>query len=162
MQLAVLKAMMIQIRRDTGVLIVKANQDGAEQPSLPYGVYKVTSPYTKGKGRGNTVYRDNDIELLEEFIEQPLCTISFNAFAEDGDKSNELAMQLHNWFSFFGSEYLEMNNIAIRRLNNVEDRTTHLVDHYEHKYGFDVQLRTEKTLTKSINWIEEVNIQEGN
>lgn len=150
-----------KIWEDTGILMVQAEQEGARVPPLPYGVYKATSPYIKGKGRGNTSYTGDAVSAQEIFTEQPLMTISSNLFAQSGDEAMNLAMRLHEWFLFAGSDYLLDNSIAVRSLGNVENRTTHLVDHYEYKYGFDVQLRTEKTLVKEIDWIEKVQITGG-
>lgn len=144
-----------KICEDTGILMVQADQEGARVPPLPYGVYKATSPYIKGKGRGNTSYTGDAVSAQEIYTEQPLMTISSNLFAQSGDEAMNLAMRLHEWFLFIGSEYLESEGIAIRRLEDVQNRTTHLVDHYEYKYGFDVQLRTERTLTKKIQTIEQ-------
>jgi len=150
-----------KIWKDTGILMVQADQEGAKMPPLPYGVYKATSPYIKGRGRGNAFYKDTGTSLQELYTEQPLMTISSNLFAQSGDAAMNLAMRLHEWFLFAGSDYLLENSIAVRSLGNVENRTTHLVDHYEYKYGFDVQLRAEKTLVKEIDWIEKVQITGG-
>lgn len=159
MKTAVLKAMIGKIYSDTGVLIVKADQEGAEVPALPYAVYKVTSPYVKGKGKGNfTLAVDENSNTYEKFTEQPLTTISFNVFADDVDEARELAIQLRNWFTFAGEIYLQDQDIVVRNAGNVENRTTHLIDHYEYKHGFDVQLRTEESqvrlITESIDTIE--------
>jgi hypothetical protein len=162
MKTAALKAMITRITQDTGLLVVKADQEGAKQPSLPYAVYKVTSPYIKGRGRGNIAYGGDEASSFETLTTQPIETISFNIFADDGDEAREKAVELHHWFIFTGTEYLEASEIAVRRMDNVENRTTHIVDHYEYKHGFDVQLRTVEVLTKAIHTIETVTLQEGN
>lgn len=158
MKTALIKAVITRMIQDTGLLIVKADQEGAETPSLPYGIYKVTSPYVKGRGRGNITYESDGEITYEKFSEQPLTTISFSIYADDEDESRELALQVRNWFSFYGSIYLEENDIAIHRLWNVENRTTHIIEHYEYKHGFDVQLRTEEVLMKEIETIEKVEL----
>lgn len=159
MKTAVLKAMIGKIELDTGVLIVKADQEGAQVPALPYAVYKVTTPYVKGRGRGAvTQYADDSGNAFEVFTEQPLTTISLNVFADDVDEARELAIQIRNWFTFAGEIYLQDQDIVVRNAGNVENRTTHLIDHYEYKHGFDVQLRTEeeqaRLITESIDTIE--------
>lgn len=150
-----------RIWEDTGILAIQADQEGAKVPPLPYAVYKVTSPYIKGRGRGNTAYLAGPDSLTEEYTEQPLMTVSLSVFAKSGHETIALAEKLHGWFLFGGIEYLQERGIVVARLENIENRTTHLVDHYEYKYGFDVQLRTERTLTKEVNWIETVQITGG-
>jgi hypothetical protein len=154
MKTALLKAMITRITQDTGLLVVKADQEGAKQPPPPYASYKVTSPYIKGRGRGNTAYGGDETSSFETLTTQPLETISFNAFADDEDETREKAVELRQWFAFTGTEHLEANEVAVGRIGNVENRTTHIVDHYEYKHGFDVQLRTVEVLTKAINTIE--------
>ncbi|KIL72719.1 LIC_12616 family protein [Bacillus badius] len=160
MKTAILKEMIGRIQEDNGFLIVKADQEGAKVPPLPYATYKVTSPYIKGRGRGAfTQFVDEGSgAAYEKFTEQPLTTISFNVFADDVDEARELAIQLRNWFTFAGTPYLQDRDIVVRSAGNVENRTTHLIDHYEYKHGFDVQLRTEeeqvRLMTESIETIE--------
>ncbi|OAH53897.1 hypothetical protein AWH48_11555 [Domibacillus aminovorans] len=157
------KAMIEVLADHTGVLVVKADQQGAKKPPLPYGLYKVTSPHIKGRGRGNVTQYEVENTTYERLTTQPLMTISLNFFHTDEDSSRELAVLAHGWFQFAGALYFVDEGTAIHRLGNVENRTTHIVDHYEYKHGFDVQIRSEHHIDRIMELIEKANIkQEGN
>ncbi|OAH53082.1 hypothetical protein AWH48_12040 [Domibacillus aminovorans] len=156
-----LKAMIEVLTAHTGVLIVKADQQGAEQPPLPYGQYKVTSPHIKGRGRGHiTQYTEAETEY-ERLTTQPLMVISFSFFHTDEDSSRELAVLAHGWFQFAGALYFVDEGTAIAHIGNVENRTTHIVDHYDYRHGFDVQILSEHHIDRVMEWIEKANITQG-
>lgn len=158
-----IKAIVGLISAHTGVLIVKADQQGAKVPQLPYGQYKVISSHNPGRGRGNLTQYEAEGTIYERLTKQPSLTLSFHFFTEDVDSSRELAVLAHDWFQFAGSLYFVDKGIAIRRIGNVENRTTHIVEHYEYKHGFDVQIRFEHHIDRELEFIETVNIQrEGN
>ncbi|MGG3450186.1 phage neck terminator protein [Domibacillus aminovorans] len=157
------KAMIEVLSVHAGVLIVKADQQGAKQPPLPYGQYKVTSPHIKGRGRGNVTQYTEGESVYERLTTQPLMSISFSFFHVDEDLSRELAVLAHGWFQFAGALYFIDEGTAVHRLGNVENRTTHIVNHYEYKHGFDVQVRSKHHIDREMEWIEKANIQqEGN
>ena len=158
-----IKAMIEVLSAHTGILIVKTDQQGAKQPPLPYGQYKVTSPHIKGRGRGHVTQYTEAERVYERLTTQPLMSISFSFFHIDEESSRELAVQTHGWFQFAGGLHFIDEGIAIGRLGNVENRTTHIVNHYEYKHGFDVQIRSEHHIDREMEWIEKANIQqEGN
>lgn len=157
-----IKALIIIVGAHAGVSIVKADQEGAKQPALPYGVYKVTSPHNKGRSTGNISQYTAGEAVYERLTTQPFMTISLNFFTDDTDSSRELAVKAHEWFSFVGDLYCIDKGIAVRNISNVENRTTHLGVHYEYKHGFDVQIRFEHHIDREIEFIQETNIQEAN
>lgn len=157
-----IKALIGVVAAHTGILIVKADQEGAVMPDLPYGLYKVTSPYIKGRGTGNITQYTEAGAVFERLTTQPFMTISLNFFTGDTDSSRELAVKAYEWFSFAGSLYCIDKGIAVRNISKVENRTTHIVEHYEYKHGFDVQIRFEHHIDREIEFIEETNIQEAN
>lgn len=158
-----IKALIGVVAAHAGILIVKADQEGAVMPDPPYGLYKVTSPHNKGRGTGNITQYTEEGAVFERLTTQPFMTISLNFFERNTDSSRELAVKAHEWFSFAGGLYCIDKGIAIRNLTGVQNRTTHLIEHYEYKHGFDVQIRFEHHIDREIEFIEETNIQqEGN
>ena len=158
--MAAIKALNNQLRKDTGINTVRANQVG-DLPTLPYGVYNVTSPYIKDTGHGNTIYLNVPEGMQEKLTEQFKSMLSFNLYGVNTETTIDLANQVRRWFLFFGEEYLSDNNIVVVSVGNVEDRTTFLVDSYEYKYGFDVQLRMTEEQLKAIDYFDQVVITKG-
>ncbi|AJI24885.1 hypothetical protein H8R29_23550 [Priestia megaterium] len=158
MNIATIKEMIAQIKKDTGLQIIKGNTINPAPP-LPYGVYNITSPYIKGRGQGAVVEYIEDDTAFQKRIEQYKYTISFSFYAEDVETTMEKAFQVHQWFLFLGQEFIEEKNIAIAMLGNIEDRTTFLVEHYEYKHGFDVQFRaTNEQIRQLSEFIETINL----
>jgi hypothetical protein len=158
MNIQAIKDMIARIKQDTGITIIKANTT-YKPPPLPYAVYNITSPYVKERGRGAVTQYSDDNGSYEKRSEQYRMTISFNVYAEDIETTMELAFKLHQWFLFLGQTFLRDNNLAVYQVGNIEDRTTFLVDSYEYKHGFDVQLRTaDEQVRQLTETIEKVNI----
>lgn len=158
MNIQAIKDMIARIKQDTGITIIKANTT-YKPPPLPYAVYNITSSYIKERGRGSVTQYSDDTGSYEKRSEQYRMTISFNVYAEDNETTMELAFKLHQWFLFLGQTFLQDNNIAVYQVGNIEDRTTFLVDSYEYKHGFDVQLRaTDEQIRQLTETIEKVNI----
>lgn len=153
--IAAIKAINRQLRSDTGINVIQANGKGT-LPPLPFGVYNITSPYIKGLGRENTEYLAAETELQEKRTEQFRTTLSFNLYGTSNETAIELALQVRQWFLFYGEEFLNDQNVAVAEIGNVENRTTFLVDSYEYKHGFDVQLRLTDEQIKSIDYFNQI------
>jgi hypothetical protein len=149
-----IKSIIGRIYQDTGIRVIQANLT-APTPPLPYGVYNITSPYIKGVGREDVSTYEDETGLYLKRTEQYQVTISFNLYAKDSETTIDLATQVRKWFLFMGEEFIQEQNIAVIEAGNIENRTTFLVDSYEYKYGFDVQLRLSEEATRKIeNYFE--------
>jgi len=161
MQTEVLKKIIGQLEQHTGITFVKADQEGAVQPPLPYALFKVTSPYIKERNAGFYNLYEADGVQYERFQGEHLFTVSFNAFAKNQEEALAHAVKIHRWFLFHGESFVQDQGLAVVNVFNIENRTTHLVDHYEYKYGFDVQLRAAfeelKVLDTAIESVEIIN-----
>lgn len=152
-----IKKIISQIYKDTGIRIIQANQT-ANPPPLPYGVYNITSPYIKDRSRGSlSTYQEGE-KVYQKHTEAFKMTISFNFYSETNETTIELAMQVRRWFLFLGLDFIRDQNIAVVNIGNIENRTTFLIDSYEYKHGFDVQLRLADEQIKAIETIEKVNL----
>ncbi|MEH6943389.1 phage neck terminator protein [Bacillus sp. JJ722] len=150
-----IKSLIAQIYKDTGLRVIKAYQKGSKL-ALPYGVYNVTSPYIKDVGQENESYIDTGNDFLIIHEEQFKSVLSFNIYATNDETAIDLALQVRKWFLFLGQEYIQSQNIAIISVGNVEARTTFLVDSYEHKHGFDVQLRLTDEQSRQVDYFNKI------
>jgi hypothetical protein len=153
-----IKSMITKIKADIGITVIQANQKG-EIPPLPYAVYNITAPYVKDRGQPNITPRDTGDDLYLQYEEQYLVTISFNIFADKNESTIDWAMKLRQWFLFFGQDFLQENGIAVVNVGNIENRTTFLVDSYEYKHGFDVQLRMTQNIEVKTDWFDKVTFK---
>lgn len=153
-----ISAIIARLYQDLKIRIVKANQI-APTPPLPYGVYNITSPYIKGVGQPDINAFQDSTGLYIKRKEQYLTTISFNIYAATNDEAMTKAIQIRNWFDLQGYYELQDQNLVVANLGNVENRTTFLVDSYEYKFGFDIQLRATSEDLQQIDWIEFVELE---
>jgi hypothetical protein len=154
----VIKSMIAKAYQDTGLRIIQANTT-APKPPLPYAVYNITAPYVKDRGQSNIATREEGEELYLQYEEQYLTTISFNVYADKNESTIDWAMKLRQWFLFWGQDFLQENGIAVVNVGNIENRTTFLVDSYEYKHGFDVQLRMTQTAEMPTEWFNTVTFK---
>lgn len=157
MKIEALKEIIAQIKKDTGVQIVKGNTKH-ETPPLPYGIYNVTSPYVKGSGKGSFERYSTDGINYEKRTEQYKFTVSFSFFAEDNETTIDRAMKVRQWFLFLGKDFISDRNLTIVKAGNIENRTTFIVDDYEYKHGFDIQFRATDEIIKPITEVIETVI----
>jgi hypothetical protein len=156
--IAAIKNMIAKIKADIGITVIQANQTGPKPP-LPYAVYNITAPYVKDRGQPNMSTQDRDGELYLIYEEQYLTTLSFNVYADKNESTIDWAMKLRQWFLFLGQDYLQDNGIAVVSVGNIENRTTFLVDSYEYKHGFDVQLRMTQNIEVQTDWFDKVTFK---
>ena len=150
-----IKMIIRQLRADKGINVIQANGKGV-QPSLPFGVYNITSPYINGTGREITEYISDTEGIKQRKIEEYRATLSFTFYADTNEEVIELAFLVREWFAFYGEEFLNKENVVVADIGNITDRTTFLVDSYEYKHGFDVQLRLTDEQIKSIDYFNQV------
>jgi len=103
--------------------------------------------------------QERDGELYLNYDEQYLTTISFNVYADKNETTIDNAIKLRQWFLFVGQDYLQDNGVAVVNVGNIENRTTFLVDSYEYKHGFDVQIRMTQTAEMPTEWFNKVTFK---
>jgi len=157
MNLKAVKEMMAQIKKDVGIQIIKGNIE-APQPPLPYGMYNITSPYIKGRGRGAVTLHDDESGPYEKRTEEYKFIISFSIFGENTETAIGLAHKVRQWFLFLGEEFIREKDLVVSSVGNIQNRTVFLVDDYEYKFGFDVQFRAVDEQIRQIETIEKVEI----
>ena len=85
-------------------------------------------------------------------------TVSFQIYAEDEETTIDLTNKVRQWFLFYGLDFIQSQNVAVVTVGDIENRTTFLVDSYEYKYGFDVQLRLSDQQMKEVDYFDKVRI----
>lgn len=149
------KGIIEQLYKDTGIRIIKGNTT-APVPDMPYATYNLISPYLKDVGQESTTYEDTGDELLMKREEQYKTVISFNVYGDSDETAINLSNGLRQWFLFYGQEFIKAQNVAVVMVGDIQNRTTFLVDSYEYKHGFDVQLRLTDKQEKAIDYFDRV------
>lgn len=149
-----------------GKILVPINDLQPKEP-YPYLTYNFTSIYIPFEGQGNYTHKlitslDDRFEHdIEETIElQPTATLSINGYSEDVNEAYEAAKEIMNWFKHRGYQYLADNDIVVVDVTTVMNRTIHIVDHYEFRFGFDVIIRFSDVIDRRVETIEEYSIKE--
>jgi hypothetical protein len=152
-----IKSIIVQAIEDVGFEIIPANTT-KPKPPLPYATYNIIAPYIQERGKGNfSIYNEGSNTYLKQ-DEQYRMTISFNVYSDTNESAIDLAMKLRQWFLFLGSDFIRDQNVAVVNVGNIENRTVFLVDSYEYKHGFDVQLRLTSEQVRPIETIETISL----
>lgn len=129
-----------QIYKDTGVLVVPSNTT-AKMPPLPFATINTASSYIKDVGREDISIVEDAEGLKKQHSEAYKFVFSVNVYAKTDEVAMSLTKTVRSWFYLTGESYLDEMNIVVTDLMNIENRTVFLVDSYEYRHGFDVQLR---------------------
>ncbi|KZN96161.1 hypothetical protein AZI98_08845 [Aeribacillus pallidus] len=152
-----IKSIIVQAIEDIGMEIIPANTT-KPKPPLPYATYNIIAPYIKERGKGNlSVYQDGDSTFLKR-DEQYKITVSFNVYSEENESTIDWAIKLRQWFLFWGLDFIQEQNVAVVNVGNIENRTVFLIDSYEYKHGFDVQLRLTNEQIRTVEAIENIDL----
>ena len=136
--------------------VIEADQKG-KKPKGPHATFKITSPYIPdGQGEQRAIQGQDTFKLIH--VESYKMVLSFTAYDTDADASHELAQEIHDWFKFYGLDFLDNRNIVVVELSTVQNRDLLLVDDYERRNGFDVTLRLTRELAQDFDYIEETDI----
>ena len=141
-----------------GYQVIWADQVG-ERPDGPHATYKITLPYSKGAGKPNYTYKTEKDKFLAVSSENYRATISFSTFSMDDEISQEMAQNIHDWFNFHGSELLDDLGIVIVEVTDVTNRDAFILEGYERRYGFDIIIRHNRSISKVIDFFEHIEIE---
>lgn len=162
-----------RILKDTGILVIPANTT-AKKPPLPYATINVTSPWINDVGHADISTFEDGVGIHMHRSEAYQIAFSLNVYAESDANAIQIGMLVRGWFVLKGESFLEDLNVVVVTLGNIGNRTAFLVDSYENKHGFDVQLRaTDNNQIASVyqnpddrpgthvdyDWIETVEIE---
>lgn len=152
-----IKSVVRELRSCTGIQVIRVNQNG-DIPALPYATYNITSAYTKGTGREDISYHDTGTELVQKRSNEVTFILSVNSYAEDEETAIESANAIRKWFLFYADEFMREINAAVIDVGSIGNRTAFLVDSYEYKHGFDVQLRFTEIDDIPVDYFDKVEL----
>ncbi len=154
-----------QLHQFTERSVVPQNDPG-ERPGYPFHAYHFIAPYTPGIGRpveaGKVVTDEDGKQWWEqERREFPTMTMSLSTYAGEQAACMEAALQVRRFFEFDGVDDLYTFGIVVVEVTPIADRTVLLDDQrYERRLGFDVIIGVTSRITRLIDFIERVEIND--
>lgn len=136
-----------------GIQPFEANQ-GNDVPEGPHVIFTATSPYIKDVGKAVSYTIPGESSLTRVMEDNHKIVLSFTAIAETGADAFGMALNVFDWFRFYGEEILDAADVAVLNLTEVGNRDS--INEDEARRGFDVTLRVSKTLTKTVDFIETI------
>lgn len=152
-----IKSIIKEIREKTGVNLIRANQNG-DMPDLPYATYNIISSFVKGTGREDESHHDTGDELVQRRFMEIRFTLSISAYGKTEEITIETANAIRKWFLFYSDLFMNEINVAVIDVGSIGNRTAFLVDSYEYKHGFDVQLRFTETDDIPVDYFDKVEL----
>lgn len=152
-----------------GAPVTLADQVSPE-PSLPFILYSIVTPYTPANTTGHyeTTPQGDGFTITRR--EDPTCVVSFTACSqnreENGvqvygeDEALMLAEQLQGWFLHSGYDTLAGIGCVVESVGNPQSRSFLQVDEEARRWGFDVTLRYVRKDARAVSRVEKVNIKE--
>ena len=146
------------LHEHTGVTIVPTDT-ADRKPDYPYISYKITSSHDANTfSLVDKLIKAADPKFAHDIqvnrLEQPIITISINAYGENDGIAYDLAVKARDWFTFHGELYFIDLNVVVVNATNISDRTQQIVDDYERRHGFDVRIRSARAIAKRVETIE--------
>ena len=151
-----------QLHKYTGIPVIP-EYEIFKAPKYPYISYKITTAYMD---TGNKIYKWDtapgtegfETDAKETLYTQPKLNIIINAYSQDDIEAMTYAKKCMDWLTHIGRVELEDHNIVVVDTSNIIDKTIHIVDNYEQRYGFDVEIRYTDIVENTIPGIEEANL----
>lgn len=149
----------------TGLQVVPTDNPN-KRPEYPYFSYKITSSLLNTGESGAYEYSFVDSlndkfkkDVLEKVTIQQKVVVSFNSYSNNLMDSLQNALEAWDWFKLSGRHTLALDNIVVVNIGNIQDRTIVIVDNYEYRQGFDVELRVTREIENRLETIEDYKIK---
>ena len=138
--------------------IILANHN-APKPDYPFGRYTFTTPQQGFYPRSGFYSVEEEGEMLDyKRQDEGRMVLSLTFCSDDSTEAHEKALEAAAWFAWKGYFYLKEKGIIVVRVEAMTNRDTLIVDDYERRIGFDVQLRVDSSSTKEIESIEQAEV----
>lgn len=138
--------------------IILADQE-APKPSYPFGSVKVITVYTNEIGEDTIVVTEADVDNATiSKLEQPEMTLSINAYSLIDSETYDLIQDMKDWFEFNSEFYLDALDITVIDTTDIQNRDALIQDNYERRFGFDARVRYNRTISKTVESINTVDI----
>lgn len=135
-----------------GCSVIFANSN-ADAPPKPYATINVlyVQPETFNEREGKVYIESDDKSGLRkgwhkykevyEKIRVSITVYDKGSMTVVNLQAFELARRIQDWFSVYADIFLEEYNAVLTAVGEPTDRTTHIVDSYDYKVGFDIDVR---------------------
>jgi len=148
--------------QETGIPVIPEYEIN-KAPKYPYLTYKIMTPYNN-TGRRNYSREvlespdGYDYDINEIMYTQPKLNLTINAYSQDDIECITKIKAALDWFMHRGTTVLNDNNIVLVETSNIIDKTIHIIDNYEIRYGFDAELRYTDIVESHRDNIQEAKI----
>ena len=125
----------------------------ADAPPKPYATLKVSfvKPETFNERYDKVYYEEGNeeglpkgwhkVRMVYENIRISVTVYDKGSMTGVNLGAYELANSIQDWFSVYAELFFEEHNAVLTAIGEPADRTVHLVDIYDYKIGFDVDIR---------------------
>lgn len=135
------KTVVIGLKSYLDCEIVRSNQT-AKMPKYPYVGYNITTHASENKG----TYAEWEEE--GKAVKPVVQTWSITAKSDNYSKAVELANKAHDWLDYYGTQYLNDNDVIVQSVGSVSDRSNLITNEYEYAYGFDCFFSVQDEINK--------------
>lgn len=141
------------INKETELVVVNTDND-KPKPPYPFVSYKITSSQMQDGGQGY-IYNDEleNGDVKEYLTLERKLVISFQVYATDIDEALEKCIDVWSFIRFSRFELRDLG-FVIHDLGTIQDRTVVLGNHYEYRQGFDLTLRYNHIIERTVEPIE--------
>lgn len=146
------------IYEDTGLYVVDTDNNH-KKPKYPFYSYKITSFILDNNQSGAIHLEDKEEDIRQSLTLDSKFIISFNAFSDNVAEAYSKALKAWEIFKFRGRDELSKNNIVVVSTSDIQDRTIYIVDKYEYRYGFDIELRLIHKIERELEEIKTHTIE---
>lgn len=117
------------LKKYTGTNLIRGNQN-AEPPPFPYSTYNITTYATQNNGTYG--------EYADGMARKPVNQIySFTTHSNNYTEAFTIANKMRDWLDYVGAVYLSDNDIVVRSVGAITDRSNVLTVDYQYSFGFD-------------------------
>lgn len=130
---------------------VISNNTTSKRPSYPFVDYSITT-VNNDAGEGNYSF-DGVVSTVDL---QKQISFSINSYSRDDTEAYTVAKEAWNFFKHHVSRY----DLTVVRVEEINNRSMLEIDKYEYRYGFDVFVRFDDSISKEIDTMEEIIIKQ--
>lgn len=120
--------------------VIFSDQAGPK-PSYPYITINETVSYIPARGQSTVQEEHLTEDIKVTASSQPTVSLSITAYSNTIPESIEVAQKAYDWFDFVGYYQLKRDGYVVVEVQSIMNRDSLIVDDYERKRGFDVELR---------------------
>ena len=152
-----------ELHKHTGVPVIPEYEIN-KAPKYPYITYKISTPYDNTR---NPIIKTTDVpgtngfdkDTQETLYTQPKLHMTINAHSQDDIEAIECAKSAMDWLMHKGRVELEDSNIVVVETGNIIDKTIHIINNYEQRFGFDVEIRYTDIVENTMDTIDAAGLK---